>query len=528
MKIEDNFNFKNLFVLDMANNHQGDFNHGLQIIKECSNVVSRLQVRAAIKFQFRDLPTFVHVDQRENSKNKHVPRFLSTRLPWSDYKKLKEAATDQGLITICTPFDEESVKKIVEMSFDVIKVASCSANDWPLLEEIAGAGLPIIASTGGLSLEEIDRLVSFFEHRGCDFALMHCVSIYPTPDHTCNLNNISNLIERYKGTVVGWSTHEPPSDTVQVGLAVALGGQMFERHVGVETNSIKLNGYSSTPTQLEAWMNAYKRAKTILGSRERTESLPEEKNALDGLSRGVFTNKDIKSGEKVLRKDVTFAFPFSEGQLVTKDWNEEIVAKTNIKKGGPIWVDSIEAPSRTPEMVLKKAIHAVKALINKSGIILNSNFTTEYSHHYGVNNFFEVGVVLINVINREYAKKILVQLAGQKHPAHYHKLKEETFIVTWGTLNIFVDGKERVLNPGDILTVYPGVWHSFSTATGCVFEEISTTAFAGDSVYRDADINKLTPGERKTNVDHWGRFQIKEQLINAEEQKKQPDKDGDF
>ena len=122
---------------------------------------------------------------------------------------------------------------------------------------------------------------------------------------------------------------------------------------------------------------------------------------------------------------------------------------------------------------------------------------------------------MINVINRQYAKKILVQLAGQKHPAHYHKLKEETFIVTWGTLSIFVDGKERVLNPGDILTVYPGVWHSFSTATGCVFEEISTTAVAGDSVYKAASIDKLKSEERKTIVDHWGRFQITEQLVDA-------------
>ena len=144
---------------------------------------------------------------------------------------------------------------------------------------------------------------------------------------------------------------------------------------------------------------------------------------------------------------------------------------------------------------------------------LSHEFTTEYSHHYGITKFREVGVVLISVVNREYAKKILVQLPGQKHPMHYHKLKEETFIVLSGELISNLDGAEKLLKPGDSLTVPPGVWHKFRTETGCVFEEISTTAYSNDSVYRDPSINELTSGQRKTVVDHWGRFQIKEQLI---------------
>ena len=77
--------------------------------------------------------------------------------------------------------DEESVAVIEAMGFDGIKVASCSAKDWPLLEEVASVGKPTIISTGGLTTEDIDNLVSFFGHRGVHYALMHCVSMYPTP-----------------------------------------------------------------------------------------------------------------------------------------------------------------------------------------------------------------------------------------------------------------------------------------------------------------------------------------------------------
>ena len=98
--------------------------------------------------------------------------------------------------------------------------------------------------------------------------------------------------------------------------------------------------------------------------------------------------------------------------------------------------------------VIKSAIHEVKALLAYARVPLTHEFTTEYSHHYGVANFREVGAVLINVINRAYAKKVLVQLPGQMHPLHFHKLKEETFLVLWGELISELDGRERVLRAG--------------------------------------------------------------------------------
>ncbi len=46
--------FDELFVLELANNHWGDVNRGLRIVKEFSTVVRYNDVRAAIKLQFRD------------------------------------------------------------------------------------------------------------------------------------------------------------------------------------------------------------------------------------------------------------------------------------------------------------------------------------------------------------------------------------------------------------------------------------------------------------------------------------------
>jgi N-acetylneuraminate synthase len=151
MKILGRFNFRDLFVLDVANNHQGNVLHGTRIIRECASLAKSHGLRAAVKFQFRDLPTFIHMDERIDPKNKHVPRFLSTKLHWNDFEILVDIVREEGLISMCTPFDETSVEKIIELGFDIIKVASCSATDWPLLEKIADSGLPISRQQAALN-----------------------------------------------------------------------------------------------------------------------------------------------------------------------------------------------------------------------------------------------------------------------------------------------------------------------------------------------------------------------------------------
>jgi sialic acid synthase SpsE len=49
-------------------------------------------------------------------------------------------------VSICTPWDELAVDYVESKNFDIIKVASCSFNDWNLLEKIVTKNRFIIAS----------------------------------------------------------------------------------------------------------------------------------------------------------------------------------------------------------------------------------------------------------------------------------------------------------------------------------------------------------------------------------------------
>ncbi len=520
MSRDSGFDFQDLFVLDMANNHQGELAHGQSIIHQVGDAVRAAGVRAALKFQFRQLESFIHPAHQTGSELKFVQRFLSTELKRDEFKVLLGEVKSSGMYSMCTPFDEESVEIIEEMNFDLIKVASCSAKDWPLLEEIARSSKPIVASTGGLGVDDIDNLVSFLEHRGADFAIMHCVPIYPTPDDRMNLSQICSLSERYPEIKVGWSTHEDPADTTPVQMAVAYGAKLFERHVGVETDQIKLNAYSSTPEQVASWLAAHRRARTLSGPAIRPPASKEETDSIDGLRRGVYARKAIRPGANLDRRSIFFAMPYVEGQLESGRWREGIIARETIAADAPVPSSAIEIPHDSDVQIIKTAIHEVKAMLNDGRIHLGTDFRVEYSHHYGIANFRETGAVIVECINREYCKKLVVQLPHQEHPSHFHKRKEETFQVLYGMLYSKIDGRVRELHPGDTVLVQPGVWHSFWTQeTGVIFEEVSTTHYSDDSIYEDQKINKLSREERKTQVDHWGRFQLPGRIASPDDTK---------
>ena len=72
--------FNNLFVFDMANNHMGDVEHGIRIINELCEVTSTFDFPCAIKFQYRDLDTFIHPRYKDSIEFKYVKRFQETRL----------------------------------------------------------------------------------------------------------------------------------------------------------------------------------------------------------------------------------------------------------------------------------------------------------------------------------------------------------------------------------------------------------------------------------------------------------------
>ncbi len=261
-----------------------------------------------------------------------------------------------------TPFDNKSISLIIKQDIDILKVASCSFTDWPLLEEMVQLDKPIIASTAGASKNDIDSVISFFKNREKDFAIMHCVAQYPTPNHKLNLSQIDYLSNRYPGTTIGYSTHEDPSNFSFVLMAAAKGAKIFEKHIGLPTEIYPINKYSVTPNQFERWIEALSLAITVCGHGSgRTPIDKTEQDSLVSLRRGIFANRRIKKGETISEKDIYFAFPPSSSQFTANNYSKysSFVAKSNIG------LDEAISPDNTSVLERRAILEGITKEVNK-------------------------------------------------------------------------------------------------------------------------------------------------------------------
>ena len=491
-----------LFIYEMANNHMGDVEHGMRIIRELREASAGYPFSFCIKLQYRDIDSCIHPDFKNRYDLKSVKRFSETHLSWDKYKQLKDAIIDAGFLSMCTPWDEISVDMIAEHGYDFIKIPSCYLTDWPLIERIATHDLPIVASTAGENLEEIDKVVSFFTHRSKTLSIMHCVGEYPAPDQHLHLSQIPLLKRRYPKFEIGYSTHERPDNFEAVKIAIALGATMFEKHVGVTTEKYALNSYSATPEQARKWLESAAQAMTMIGEMGRRYSPPQaEKKALRNLARGAYAKHAVLPGETLSADNLFFAMPNINDQLVAQDFSKykHYFASDGIAANGAV-MDANARHTDTRQNVVD-IVRDVRALIKKSRVQVPGQCELEISHHYGLERFREYGLTAITVVNRDYCKRLMVVLPGQKHPEQWHEQKNETYHILYGDVTVDLGGRQTAHKANDIVTISHGLKHSFWTNNGAVIEEMSSSYAKADSWYTDESITRNQ--DRKTFVTHW-------------------------
>lgn len=338
--------FEELFVLELANNHWGNVKRGLQIISDYAKIVRFNNVRAAIKLQFRDIDRFIHKGFRDRTDIRYIGKTLATKLSESDFAVLVEAIRKSSCIPMATPFDEESVKLCVQLNLPIIKIASSDVNDWFLIEAVAKTRKPVIASTGGSSIKDIDDLVTFFEQRNIPLALNHCVSLYPSEDHELELNQIDFLKSRYPGHTIGFSTHEHTNWEYSMLIAYAKGARAFERHIDIDKDGVAVSAYCSLPHQIDTWLKAFHKAKEMCGGGGDTKRVIPAREAqyLDSLLRGVYARRNLNKGHKLTVDDIYLAIPLQRGHISCREFMEGEMLIKPCKKNQPILIDMIESP----------------------------------------------------------------------------------------------------------------------------------------------------------------------------------------
>jgi sialic acid synthase SpsE/mannose-6-phosphate isomerase-like protein (cupin superfamily) len=493
---------KPLFIFEMANNHMGDISHGKKIVQKLKEVTKKIkEFDFSVKLQYRD-ESFFHPDHINRKDHKLIKRFTETRLG-SNFQALVDEIRSHDFITMCTPWDELASEFLVKIKIDIIKIASCSFNDWHLLESVAKIDKEIIASVAGVSKLDIDKVYSFFKNKKKNFSFMHCVGEYPTPDENLELSQIDYLIKNYPDIRIGYSTHEKPDNNVPIAIAIAKGASIFEKHVGLKTDIYNLNEYSASPEMISEWLNAALKAYKICGNNKDKRKLfsSKEESDLKILYRGAYVKNSIKKNTILEKKDIFLAMPNIEGQLVAKDLGMFVkyTSKFDLNVNQPIMFSDVLSDTSVSDLMDRRFYikDMIKEKINLANIIIPKNVKVEISHHYGIKKFFDTGAVLFHIINKEYSKILVMMFPNQKYPAHHHVKKNETYLILDGDLEVNIKNEIKYLQKGDMLSVNNNVIHSFKTKNGVIFEEIATEYIQGDSKYVDYD---SMDSNRKTEI----------------------------
>lgn len=214
-------------IAELGHNHGGSLESARQLIWAAARAGA-----SAVKLQKREnatLYTQAMLDQPYLNEHSYGDTYGAHRraleLSPADFQACQVTAHTSGLVLFATAFDEASADFLAEHDVRAIKIASGGLTDRSLLLHVRSLGLPVILSTGGGTLGEIDRAA---DQLGDHFALLHCTASYPLAPEEANLRVITMLRDRYPDTVIGLSSHSPGIALSLV--AYALGARIIEHH----------------------------------------------------------------------------------------------------------------------------------------------------------------------------------------------------------------------------------------------------------------------------------------------------------
>ena len=166
------------FVIpEIGINHEGNINRAIKMVDDAFDAGAE-----CVKFQ-------CHIVEDEMICNEVVPanadesiwQIMSRcALTKEEEFQLKEYVESKGMIYLSTPFSRRAVDQLEKMGVEAYKIGSGECNNYPLVEHIASLKKPVILSTGMNNLDSIGMAVGILRSYKVPYALLHCVSMYPT------------------------------------------------------------------------------------------------------------------------------------------------------------------------------------------------------------------------------------------------------------------------------------------------------------------------------------------------------------
>lgn len=303
---------KDCFVIaELGANHMGDVNLAEEMIvaaAKCGADAVKLQKRDnQVMFTKRALgkpyDNELSYGKTYGEHRQHLDWFGE-----KEFRHLQDVAIDRGVYFFATPFEEESALFLNALGVPMFKTASCDVSNLPFLRFVASMQKPMIISTGGATMDEIDLMTDALDSINPNYALLHCVSLYPNEDKDLQLRNIVAMRSIYKDKVIGFSSHHP--GTLPLTIARSLGASIFEVHFTLNRGYRGTDhGFSMEPQGLAKICEDLPRVDVMMGDGLRHVSDEERAGFVSKMGKSVYLVRGMRAGEVVRDIDIVIKSP---------------------------------------------------------------------------------------------------------------------------------------------------------------------------------------------------------------------------
>ncbi len=296
-------------IAEIGHNHQGKLENAKELFHAAKQVGAD-----AVKLQKRDnrtLYTQELFNKPYENENSFGPTYGAHREALEfgpdEYRELQKYARELDITFFATAFDFASADLLAELEMPAFKIASGDLTNIPLLKHIAQFGKPMVISTGGGTLEDVQRVYDIITPINPQFCLMQCTASYPASFDELNLRVISAYRERFPDTVIGFSAHD---NGIAMALAgYVLGARVVEKHFTLN-RSLKGtdHAFSLEREGLRKLVRDLRRARVAMGDGEKNV-YASEKAPLLKMGKKLVAARDLPSHHVLTREDVAIKSP---------------------------------------------------------------------------------------------------------------------------------------------------------------------------------------------------------------------------
>lgn len=296
-------------IAEIGHNHQGDIEKAKQLFrqaKECGADAVKLQKR-----HNKSLYTKKLYESSYDNENSYGDTYGEHRefleFNKEQYLELQEYAREIDITMFSTAFDFQSADFLADINIPAFKIASGDLKNVPLLKYVAAFQKPMIVSTGGASIEDVQRAYDAIMPINTQLCLLQCTAAYPVAHEELNLRVITAFRERFPNIVIGLSDHD--NGIAMAVAAFVLGARVIEKHFTINRAWKGTDhAFSLEPTGLRKLVRDLKRVPLALGDGVKRQ-YDTERKPLIKMGKKLVAARSLPAGHILSPQDIAIKSP---------------------------------------------------------------------------------------------------------------------------------------------------------------------------------------------------------------------------